>query len=209
MTPAEKGRFCNSCQRKVFEFTDLADAEIISSLKPDTNVCIRAHKNQLGRPLQATGLKSPWIAATLALAGLLALGTNQATAQAITERHQVEHSKPLIQKNKDLLLIKGVITNGEQALSGVNIRRYNKRFRYRKKNDIITNDSGTFSFKVNVGDKLFFWCKGYEPHIIEIIESIDNLNIVLEEETDMIILGKVHIQREISIPSRLRNLLKE
>lgn len=47
MLPEEKGRFCQSCQKCVTDFTKLTDDEILNY--SEKNVCVKLSKNQIGR----------------------------------------------------------------------------------------------------------------------------------------------------------------
>lgn len=50
MTPAEKGRFCSSCQKTVIDFSGMADAEVVRRLSEATDtVCGRLLDSQLER----------------------------------------------------------------------------------------------------------------------------------------------------------------
>ncbi|MDW9378646.1 hypothetical protein [Chryseobacterium sp. JV558] len=51
MTGDEKGKFCSVCSKKVTDFTDFSDEELITSFKSDKNVCGRFTEDQLGRNL--------------------------------------------------------------------------------------------------------------------------------------------------------------
>jgi hypothetical protein len=52
MQPAEQGRFCNTCQKKVIDFTAMNNREVYNTiLKQDANICGRFNNNQLQQPL--------------------------------------------------------------------------------------------------------------------------------------------------------------
>lgn len=52
MTPEDKGRFCQSCQKTVTDFSGMSDQQIISYLKArQGNVCGRFHAEQLNREI--------------------------------------------------------------------------------------------------------------------------------------------------------------
>ncbi len=53
MTPAEKGRYCNSCRKVVIDFSVMTDAEIIQYFQKDRgNTCGNFTVGQLGRDLR-------------------------------------------------------------------------------------------------------------------------------------------------------------
>lgn len=49
MSPSEKGRFCNTCQKEVIDFTVLSKSEIVEVFKQNNfqTLCARAEKSQL------------------------------------------------------------------------------------------------------------------------------------------------------------------
>jgi len=63
MTSIERGRFCNSCQKKVVDFTNMSDREIaIFFKKPSTgSVCGRFMQDQLGRDIEIPRKRIPWV----------------------------------------------------------------------------------------------------------------------------------------------------
>lgn len=63
MTPAEKGRFCGSCQKQVMDFTRMSDAQVAAFFrKPSAgSVCGRFMQDQLNHGMQIPGKRIPWI----------------------------------------------------------------------------------------------------------------------------------------------------
>lgn len=51
MTPVEQGRFCNQCSKKVFDFTNMSDGQIIHVLEKNESICGRLQPEQLNRNL--------------------------------------------------------------------------------------------------------------------------------------------------------------
>ncbi|HEX9979037.1 MAG TPA: carboxypeptidase-like regulatory domain-containing protein [Flavobacterium sp.] len=80
MTPVEKGRFCDSCSKKVFDFTSSSDEEIIKQLTTDKKICGRFNDNQLDRPLSVNTRKSFWLSAA-ALFAFFSFGSQMTQAQ--------------------------------------------------------------------------------------------------------------------------------
>jgi hypothetical protein len=84
MTPVEKGRFCNSCQKAVTDFTVMSDQQIIDFLKkhPGSH-CGRWLPNQLNNPIQALSQTRQAFVPAAIFAGftsLLALFSQQSKA---------------------------------------------------------------------------------------------------------------------------------
>src|SRR5690606_37083025 len=49
MLPEEKGRFCLSCQKCVYDLSKISDKEIIITLKNEPNICIKSNTDELRR----------------------------------------------------------------------------------------------------------------------------------------------------------------
>ena len=63
MTPVEKGRFCDSCQKAVVDFTGMSDTQLVAFFKkPSTgSACGRFYNDQLDRNLAVAGKRMPWL----------------------------------------------------------------------------------------------------------------------------------------------------
>lgn len=63
MLPADKGRFCNSCQKQVIDFTGMSDSQLIAFFrKPSTgSVCGRFMQDQLERSMILPKKRIPWL----------------------------------------------------------------------------------------------------------------------------------------------------
>jgi len=63
MTPGDKGRFCDSCQKTVHDFTGMSDAQLIAFFKkPSTgSVCGRFYNDQLERDFEIPRKRLPWM----------------------------------------------------------------------------------------------------------------------------------------------------
>ena len=61
MTRVEKGRFCGSCQKKVIDFTNMSDRELVAFFKkPPDSVCGRFRDDQLARGIAIPSKRIPW-----------------------------------------------------------------------------------------------------------------------------------------------------
>ena len=62
MTPVQNGRFCQSCEKQVVDFTGMSDAQLLAFFrKPTTgSVCGRFSKYQLDRDLEMPKKRVPW-----------------------------------------------------------------------------------------------------------------------------------------------------
>jgi len=63
MTQAEQGRFCNSCQKQVTDFTSMTDAQLAAFFKKRStaSVCGRFYQDQLDRDMQIPTRRIPWV----------------------------------------------------------------------------------------------------------------------------------------------------
>jgi len=63
MTPGDKGRFCDSCQKTVHDFTGMSDAQLIAFFKKPSNgsVCGRFYNDQLERDFETQRKRLPWL----------------------------------------------------------------------------------------------------------------------------------------------------
>jgi hypothetical protein len=61
MTPVDKGRFCDSCQKAVVDFTGMSDSQLVVFFKkPSTgSVCGRFFNDQLARDIEMPGKRLP------------------------------------------------------------------------------------------------------------------------------------------------------
>ena len=86
MTPGDKGRFCDSCQKTVHDFTGMNDAQLIAFFKkPSTgSVCGRFYNDQLERDFKIPGKRLPWIKYFFQLIIPAFLFTSKAKAQGQT-----------------------------------------------------------------------------------------------------------------------------
>ena len=83
MTPGDKGRFCDSCQKAVVDFTGMTDMQLIAFFKkPSTgSVCGRFYNDQLHRDIEIPRKRLPWMKYFLQLIVPAFLFTSKAKAQ--------------------------------------------------------------------------------------------------------------------------------
>lgn len=63
MLPAEKGKFCNACQKDVIDFTAMSDAQLVAFFRrPATDsICGRFMQDQLNREIAIPKKRIPWV----------------------------------------------------------------------------------------------------------------------------------------------------
>jgi hypothetical protein len=97
MTPADKGRFCASCQKNVIDFTRSSDREIAVAFRGGENICGKFLPSQLERELYIPKEKNKyWIAVSVAVVNIVGLFSHQANAQEPKHREKIFVVKPLV-----------------------------------------------------------------------------------------------------------------
>ena len=189
MIPADKGRFCASCQKNVIDFTKSSDREIASILKNTKNACGRFRITQLDRDLVVPKEKSTiWMAASAAVVSFLTIGNHAVSAQTpvnteqhISETDDIKSITPI----ESPFMIKGVVmdnTGMPMPFSKITIRNSNVSTE--------TDFDGKFSLKVNQGDVLMITEEFFKLKYVTIIKT-QELKVKLEEDGSLpqIIVG--------------------
>ncbi len=120
MTPVEQGRFCSSCQKKVFDFTMQTDEEIISFFNNyNGSACGRFNDEQLDRPIQKIELRqaSPFLKYAAGLLLPITLFSTKANAQSKEQApkqapDQICLSSPEI--DNELFVLAGLVATSNQ-----------------------------------------------------------------------------------------------
>lgn len=83
MTPAEKGRFCNACQKQVIDFTGMSDAQLVAFFKKTSSgsACGRFIQDQLNRDIVIPQRRIPWLRYFVGLLIPAVLTASRATGQ--------------------------------------------------------------------------------------------------------------------------------
>ena len=107
MTPADKGKFCASCQKQVVDFTSMSDRQIAEFFKkPATGtVCGRFMNDQLQRDIEIPKKRIPWVKYFLQVALPALFISNKAVAQGKVAATTVV--QPLIKQ--DTVPLPGII----------------------------------------------------------------------------------------------------
>lgn len=180
MTPADKGRFCASCQKNVRDFTNASDSEILEALKTGGQNCGRFRASQLNRDLVVPKEKSRfWAAASAAAITLLTVGVNEVSAQTPIgteqrESHSENEAKAV--ERDSIKVISGVVVDFQgMPIPGVNVKVKGGI------KGVQTDFDGNFSIEAKEGDKLEFTYLGMIPQEIIISEVIQQ-KIVLQDD---------------------------
>lgn len=192
MTLEDKGRFCTSCQKKVFDFTKASDREIVNAFQQNLNLCGRFLDTQLNRDLIKPEKKSPiWLATTSTIISFLGLGSHQAVAQeepvkiVQTDREIVGKPAPNIKQGEiattQEIEVKGIVSDKNGPLPGANVTIKGSNISTQ------TDLDGKYNINVKKGDILSFSFIGFKEINIAVDENSKNLNIQMNEE--LIYLG--------------------
>lgn len=190
MTPNEKGRFCDACEKTIVDFSNLSKFELAKRLNAGEKLCGRFNATQLNTPLSYRAplyrKGSAWV---LSLAGLLAV-TASAVAQPTADpsfslMEMVEHERNNLEPNKDTILLKAIVYDLETRapLSNVHIR-----VKEYKKIGTQTNEHGQFELAV--------------PNKMAVVTLVFQSDF-LEEKQIMIDLRKRDLPAKIYLQSSL------
>ncbi|WP_294822379.1 carboxypeptidase-like regulatory domain-containing protein [uncultured Flavobacterium sp.] len=186
MTPADKGRFCASCQKNVRDFTNASDREILEALRTGGQACGRFRASQLNRELAVPKEKSRfWAAASAAAITLVTLGVNELAAQTPPnieqQQRRNENDKP-----DSIKVISGMV-NDEYGnpVPGVNVKVKGVS------NGVQTDFDGLFTIPAEEGDTLEFAYAWMIPQEIKVSEVATSPIILCDEPTTLedIIVG--------------------
>ncbi|MEO8515571.1 MAG: carboxypeptidase-like regulatory domain-containing protein [Flavobacterium sp.] len=188
MSATEKGKFCASCQKNVFDFTTASDRQIATAYKKDKNLCGRFLNTQLDRDLIFPKEKSTiWLATTSAIISFLALGNQEVTAQETVKTEQTDKrvllGKPapaIVHLEKD---ITGIVSDASSPLPGVNVVIKGTQIGTQ------TNFDGFYTIKAQEGETLVFSFMGMGDKEI-IVGRNSNYNIKLQDD----VKGQIYVK---------------
>lgn len=193
MTVAEKGRFCNSCQKTVYDFTQLSDRQIIQKINLEPNSCGRFLSTQLNKDLQLPKEKSSiWIAGVSGILSFLSIGNQEVFAQEKVKTEQTPE-KSNAEKSTDNTLsnseiqINGIVLDQDMPFPGVSVMIKGKSIGTQ------TDFDGSFSITANKGDELEFSYIGMKNKSI-VVNSNKKISIIMEP--DHMLLGEVVVVRK-------------
>jgi len=153
MLPDNKGRFCLSCQKNVFDFTKATDGEIVAAFQHNQNLCGRFLKSQLNRDLIKPEKKSKvWLATTSALISFIGLGNQETLAQEEIKTEQTDKkvlniTDTVAQEN---ILVAGIVYD-ENKRPIPHIGIYLKGVKIGE-----TNENGNFSITTHLKSRIVF-----------------------------------------------------
>ncbi|MDV6166796.1 carboxypeptidase-like regulatory domain-containing protein [Flavobacterium sp. DG1-102-2] len=198
MTPAEKGRFCASCQKNVYDFTRSSDREIALILENKKNACGRFTTSQLDRDLIIPKEKSTlWIAASAAVVSFLTIGNSTISAQTPmnTEQTNFKTDEIIGKVTSSKNIIGGTVMDSEGiVILGANVILKNS------KEVTQTDFDGKFSIEAQKGDIIQITSVGMLTHGITVTDK-KTYNVVMKddntplEDVEMEIYGGISVHR--------------
>jgi CarboxypepD_reg-like domain/Secretion system C-terminal sorting domain len=201
MTAAEQGRFCQSCQTTVTDFSQMSDNEIIKYLaEKGSKVCGRFYTDQLSRNLQPdTGKRNtaPY-AMNLLMASVLSAGVAQAQVpgskdpiakearmlEKLNERQTM--GKMMATAYKEEQFVNGVVLDAVtmQPIPGASIQVGDGW------NGVASDDKGQFQLKFDGGTSSYIVTVsslGYKSHDYTIKKDTSGLiSFYLERQSDVL-----------------------
>lgn len=192
MTVAEKGRFCTSCQKNVFDFTNSSDREIAAVFNNNKSVCGRFNVSQLDRELIVPKEKNPvWMIAATGVIGFLGLGNNGVYAQGEIKVEQTDAKKrsdgqDTIHQEKDSIEVTGTIYDDSNIpLPGtiINIKETLAGTQ--------TDINGNYKIRAKEGNILVFSYLGFKTKEVAITSMSKNITINLNLDEDTLTMGLV------------------
>lgn len=175
MKPVDKGRFCASCQKKVYDFTQAPDTAILEIIRKSQDVCGRFRVSQLERKLiEPTQKSSVWAAGASGVLGLLSAASTQAqesekpkTVIVLGESSAIKTGEVVVQGDTIYGPIKkwidGVVTDDAGPLPSAAVRVGTK--------GVMTDIDGKFRIEATVGDTLTASFIGFDDVVILVAEQ--------------------------------------
>jgi hypothetical protein len=195
MSIVDKGNFCNSCKKTVFDFTKATDKEIIYHLNKEKNICGRLLSTQLNRNLIETNKKSSyWSIVFTSAISIIGLDSQNAISQTKQDTIQTDNKNVIVNDTNPNLphKIKGVIEDPNGPLAGANVVIDGTT------NGTTTDFYGNFELNnIRLGDLLIVTYTGMKNESI-VVGIKNNYKIYLTESTnnqEILVVGGYLIKR--------------
>lgn len=194
MTPVQKGRFCSSCEKNVFDFTRSTDLQIIETYNKNNSICGRFLSTQLDRELfYPKKKKSVWLATVFF--GMITFWNTKMSAQEKPKTEQTETPRVVLgkpayhpEKESNEITITGIVSDeSSNPMPGVNVIIKGTQTVAQ------TNFDGLFKIKAKKGDILIFSFMGMED-TERTISNSRIINVKMKEHKYMLggpIMGTV------------------
>jgi len=208
MTPQEKGRFCNKCDKCVIDFTGLSTQLMFNHINSGKDICGRFRPDQLNRDLVAAPVKKgfsfQWaLTSVIAFTGFHnAFGQSEEpfTVGKIAPIETYQHPETTVIPPPpvvDSLIISGLIVDSEtgEPIPFANI------YCFQFKVGAISDFDGKFVFRLPSKDvteplKIEVTSVGYEDAEIVIEKGLENQTIVMNVQLNVGLMGDVCIVKD-------------
>jgi hypothetical protein len=204
MNTTEKGRFCNSCQKQVIDFTGMSDEKLVAFFrKPSTQVCGRFRNDQLQKDLTIPQKRIPWVSYFFQVALPAVLFSGRGYTQREPMKKPValllQQQKPtLAEMEKNTQAPKARVLTGKVIDSQGHGISYASIWRKNLSQGSATDSLGFFRLTLNENDSLEVIevsHTGYISRSIKIDLAKENFSpaICLEKEelNDVVLMGVV------------------
>ena len=189
MILVQKGRFCSSCKKNVFDFTRSTDLQIIEMYNKNNSICGRFLPSQLDRELfYPKKKKSVWFATVFL--GMITFWNTKVSAQEKSKTEQTVNPHEVLdepahnhENSDEEVTITGIVSDTSGPLPGVNVIVKGTT------NGTQTGFDGLYNIKAKKGDTLIFSFMGMKE--IERTISISRIiNLTMKDEERQL-LGEV------------------
>ena len=206
MNVAEKGRFCDSCQKNVIDYTMQSDTSILKSFSENYNLCGRFLPNQLDRILLERKEKSVyWQVGFASFLGFLGLGSQTTFAQGEVrvekKKDSLSQQQIILKVNTEFNLSGIVVDERNIAVAGANVT--NNRNAIKTQTDL----NGRFTIQVATTDNLIVQFVGMDTLEYFVQDNDRNetqINLILQEFPTML-GGFISVQKK---PSFFRKITR-
>ncbi|RXR17321.1 hypothetical protein EQG63_11055 [Flavobacterium amnicola] len=181
MKLVEKGRFCFSCEKQVFDFTRATDLQIIETYNKSNSICGRFLPSQLDRELfYPKKKKSVWLATVFF--GIISLWDTKISAQENPKTEQTTNKNIVVGKiayqpenQEKEITITGIVSDeASNPIEGVFILAKGTL------TGVYTDKQGLFKIKAKKGELLLFSFIGMEE-TERIVKNSRIINVKLKE----------------------------
>lgn len=199
MSPNEKGHFCGSCQKTVFDFTKLSDKAIVDKIRFENSLCGRFSIEQLNRELVVPKKKSAiWTASIAGILSFLSAANDKIQAQTNTEITQTIKDENFLVGDlavavNSKFIISGLVSNMRDGspVFGVNVRNLSNSG---IETSVQTNFDGKYKIIAAEDDILVFSCVGYRE-TKRIVQNSARIDVAINIDPDMILAGEVVVRK--------------
>ncbi|GEP52458.1 hypothetical protein FNO01nite_31300 [Flavobacterium noncentrifugens] len=200
MSPSEKGRFCDSCQKTVYNFTKLSDKAIVEKIQSESSLCGRFSNAQMNRELLLPKKKSAiWTASITGILSFLSSANEKSQAQAKPETVQTIQNeefigKAIIETKRNLSITGSVADDSGLMIPTAQVKILGTEIA------TATDFDGDFNIFAEVNDTLVFSFLGFEDYKMTVKQK-EPIKIIMK--TDITILdgtvttGDIYVKRSL------------